>query len=70
VLFMVDPIDEYVMQQLKEFDGKKFVCDHQGGREARGDRGREEAPRGEKASFEKLCKAIKEILGDKVEKVT
>jgi molecular chaperone HtpG len=26
VIFMVDPIDEYVMQQVKDFEDKKFVC--------------------------------------------
>merc|ERR1711937_250294 len=39
VLYMVDPIDEYCVQQLKEYDGKK------------------------------LKSVIKEVLGDKVEKV-
>merc|ERR1712196_31519 len=40
VLFMVDPVDEYCVQQLKEYDGKKLVS-----------------------------VTMKEILGDKVEKV-
>ncbi|RMZ90455.1 hypothetical protein DV736_g2307, partial [Chaetothyriales sp. CBS 134916] len=41
VLFLVDPIDEYAMTQLKEFDGKKLG----------------------------LTKSLKNVLGDKVEKV-
>lgn len=69
VLFMVDPIDEYVMQQVKDYDDKKFVCLTKEG--VKFDESDEEKKKKEeeKAGFEKLCKSMKEILGDKVEKV-
>jgi len=69
VIYMVDPIDEYVIQQLKEFDGKKLKnCSKEG---IDLDETEDEKKRFEeqKAEFEGLCKAVKEILGDKVEKV-
>ena len=69
VLFMVDPIDEYVMQQVKDFEDKKFVCVTKEGLKFEESEEEKKRKEEEKASFEKLCKAIKDILGDKVEKV-
>src|SRR3990167_3901884 len=69
VLFLVDPIDEYAVQQLKEFDGHKLVSVTKEGLQLPEDE--EEKKRNEeiKKQNEKLCKTIKEVLGDKVEKV-
>jgi len=69
VLYMVDPIDEYCVQQLKEFDGKKLVSVTKEGLELDEDEDEKKAREEEKEAFEPLTKEIKTILGDKVEKV-
>ncbi|KAI3952019.1 hypothetical protein MKX01_004252 [Papaver californicum] len=70
VLFMVDAIDEYAVGQLKEYDGKKLVSATKEGLKLDDETEEEKKLKEEKKkSFENLCKAIKEILGDKVEKV-
>jgi len=70
VLLMTDPIDEYSMQQLKEFDGKKFKnISKEGLNTATTD---EEKTKAEelKKQTEELCKVIKDTLGESnVEKV-
>ncbi|KAG9322829.1 hypothetical protein KVV02_007603 [Mortierella alpina] len=69
VLFMIDPIDEYVVTQLKEYDGKKLVSVTKEGLELEEDEEERREREVEVKSYEGLCTQIKEILGDKVEKV-
>merc|ERR1712180_349485 len=68
VLYMVDPIDEYCVQQLKEFDGKKLKPTTKEGLEL-DDEDEKKKLEELKAEFEPLTKLMKEVLGDKVEKV-
>mmetsp|Transcript_36075 Transcript_36075/g.43515 ORF Transcript_36075/g.43515 Transcript_36075/m.43515 type:complete len:700 (+) Transcript_36075:44-2143(+) len=69
VLFMVDPIDEYAVQQLKEYDGKKLVCCTKEGLKLEETEDEKKQAEEMKAQFEALCRLMKDILGDKVEKV-
>merc|ERR1712176_954428 len=69
VLYMVDPIDEYAVQQLKEFDGKKLLSATKEGLELEEDEDEKKAFEEAKAKTEGLCKLMKEVLDDKVEKV-
>merc|ERR1712048_327109 len=68
VLYMVDPIDEYGVQQLKEFDGKKLKSTTKEGLDL-DDEDEKKKFEELKAEFEPLTKLMKEVLGDKVEKV-
>merc|ERR1712125_184498 len=69
VLFMVDPIDEYAVQQLKEFDDKKLICATKDGMAIEDTDDEKKAFEEAKAATEGLCKQIKDILDNKVEKV-
>ncbi|KAG6547629.1 hypothetical protein Mapa_011078 [Marchantia paleacea] len=69
VLFMVDAIDEYAVGQLKEYDGHKLVSATKEGLKLDESEEEKKAKEEKKVSFEGLCKVMKEILGDKVEKV-
>ncbi|KAK8930515.1 Heat shock protein 83 [Platanthera zijinensis] len=69
VLFMVDAIDEYAVSQLKEYDGKKLLSVTKEGLKLEDSEEEKKKREEKKASFEGLCKVMKEILGDKVEKV-
>ncbi|CAO3650818.1 unnamed protein product [Cunninghamella echinulata] len=69
VLLMTDPIDEYATTQLKEYDDKKLVCITKEGVEIEEDEEEKKAREEEEKKYEELCKKVKEILGDKVEKV-
>jgi len=68
VLYMVDPIDEYAVQQLKEYDGKKLVSLTKEGVKFE-ETDEEKAAWEEKvAAYEKMCKIVKDTLGDGIEK--
>jgi len=69
VLFMVEPLDEYAVQQMKEYDGKKLVCCTKEGLQLDETEEEKAKKEEEKALFESLCRLMKDILGDKVEKV-
>merc|ERR1719179_120148 len=68
-LYMTEPIDEYVVQQLKEFDGKNLVSVTKEGLELPEDEEEKKKKEADKEKFEGLCKVMKDILDKKVEKV-
>merc|ERR1712157_259003 len=69
VIYMVDPIDEYAVQQLKEFDDKKLICATKEGLTLEDTDEEKKLFEEAKAATEGLCKQIKDILDTKVEKV-
>jgi molecular chaperone HtpG len=69
VIYMIDPIDEYAVQQLKEYEGKKLISATKEGLDLGEDEEEKKKFEEEKAATEGLCKLMKEVLDDKVDKV-
>merc|ERR1712159_352354 len=69
-IYMTEPIDEYCVQQLKEYDGKKLVSVTKEGLTLPEDEEEKKKFEEDKANFAECCEVMKETLGDKkVEKV-
>merc|ERR1712121_263443 len=69
VIYMTEPIDEYVVQQLKEYDGKTLVSVTKEGLELPEDEDEKKRREELKQKLENLCKVMKDILDKRVEKV-
>jgi len=69
VLYMCEPIDEYCVQQLREYDGKNLVSVTKEGLELPEDEEEKKKFEETKAKFQPLCDVMKNILDKKVEKV-
>merc|ERR1711878_93111 len=69
VVYMTEPIDEYVVQQLKEFEGKNLVSVTKEGLELPEDEDEKNKREENVKKLEGLCKVMKDILDKKVEKV-
>ena len=69
VLLMCDPIDEYCMQQLKDFDGKKFVNISKEKLDLELTEEEKTLEEENKKKYEELCNLIKSILNNEVENV-
>ncbi|KAL3052747.1 hypothetical protein OYC64_005301 [Pagothenia borchgrevinki] len=70
VIYMIEPIDEYCVQQLKEYDGKNLVSVTKEGLELPEDEADVKKQEELKTKFENICKIMKDILDKKIEKVT
>jgi len=70
VLYMTEPIDEYAVQQLKEYDGKKLTAVTKEGLKLPEDEEEKKKFEEDTAKYAKFCEVVKEVLGaSKVEKV-
>merc|ERR1711910_235129 len=65
-LYMTEPIDEYVVQQLKEFDGKNLVSVTKEGLDLPEDDTEKEKKENDMKKFEGLCKVMKDILANRL----
>jgi len=70
VIYMTDPIDEYSIMQLKEYEGKQLISVTKEGLELPEDDEEKKQFEEQKQKLENLCKVMKDLLDKRVEKVT
>lgn len=68
VLYMVEPLDEYVSQQLKDYNNHKLICITKENLELSEDENKDSIETTKK-DFDKVCSYMKTVLGDDIEKV-
>merc|ERR1712051_938837 len=66
VLYLVDPIDEYMVQQMKEYEGKKLVSCTKEGLDLDDTEEEKKQKEEEKARFEPLCKLEKVVVSHRI----
>ena len=69
VIYMVDAIDEYVVQQMKEYEGNTLICATKEGLTFDDDEDEKASFEASKQACEKLCGVMKDVLDGKVSKV-
>ncbi|KAK8790980.1 hypothetical protein WA158_005611 [Blastocystis sp. Blastoise] len=70
VLYLVDPIDEYCITTLKTYNEKNLICATKENLDLEETEDEKKSFEEEKKACTTLCDTIKELLGDKIEKVT
>jgi len=69
VIYMCDPLDEYITQQVKDYKDKKLVCITKENLELNENDTEKEEFEKSKEEYKALCDFIKSTLSDEVEKV-
>lgn len=69
VIYMCDPLDEYITQQVKDYKDKKLVCITKENLELSLDDSEKEEFEQAKNEYKNVCDFIKSTLSDEVEKV-
>jgi molecular chaperone HtpG len=69
VIYMCDPLDEYITQQVRDYKDKKLVCVTKENTEIDNNESEKEELERSKVEFKNVCDYMKSTLSDDVEKV-